>query len=123
MELLVVYDIATGTAAGEARLRRIAQVCQAYGQRVQKSVFECLLNEVQVELLKRDLRAAIEPGKDSVRVYRLREPHARHTWAAGRPQRYDLRSPLVITGADRERSEWGGESAQDSGPPEAPTGP
>ncbi|MFN0095909.1 MAG: CRISPR-associated endonuclease Cas2 [Dehalococcoidia bacterium] len=106
MELLVAYDVSTETAAGAARLRRVAQVCQAYGQRVQKSVFECIINEVQFELLKRDLAAEIDPTKDSVRVYRLREPHARHLWIAGRRLRYDLHGPLVVTSdADRERSE------------------
>ena len=103
MEVLVAYDISTESASGQVRLRRVAKVCEAYGQRVQKSVFECLINEVQFELLKRDLLAEIDPRKDSVRVYRLREPHRRQTWVAGRGLRYDLHGPLVIhVDADRE---------------------
>jgi CRISPR-associated protein Cas2 len=96
MEVLVAYDISTETLSGQARLRRVAKICEGYGQRVQKSVFECLINEVQFELLKRDLEAEIEPRKDSIRIYRLREPHRRFTWLAGRGPRYDLHGSLVI---------------------------
>ena len=41
MLILVTYDVSTKTAEGEGRLRRVAQVCKDFGQRVQKSVFEC----------------------------------------------------------------------------------
>lgn len=103
MELLVAYDISTESLAGEIRLRKIAKVCEAYGQRVQKSVFECLVNEVQFELLKQDVLRVIDPHKDSVRIYRLREPRRIHTWVAGRKQRYDLHGPLIVVGrADPE---------------------
>ncbi len=51
MEVLVAYDVATDTAAGRRRLRQVAKVCEAHGQRVQKSVFECVLNDAQLELL------------------------------------------------------------------------
>lgn len=96
MEVLVVYDVSTTTAAGEARLRRVAKVCEAYGQRVQKSVFECIVNEVQYELLKRDLLEQIEPRYDNLRIYRLREPHRQSTFVAGRRPRFDLRDPLIL---------------------------
>jgi CRISPR-associated protein Cas2 len=103
MELLVAYDIATDTAAGEVRLRKVAAVCQAYGQRVQKSVFECIVNEVQAEQLKRDLERVIDRRKDSIRIYRLREPRDRFVWLAGRQLRYDLHRPLVLwSSADDE---------------------
>ena len=102
MELLVAYDISTETAAGEARLRRVAAVCQAYGQRVQKSVFECIVNEVQAERLKRDLEREIDAKVDSVRIYRLREPRDRFVWLAGVQARYDLHRPLVLWSADDE---------------------
>ena len=96
MELLVAYDIATDTADGELRLRRVAQVCQAFGQRVQKSVFECVVNEVQAEQLRHDLLKTIDPRKDSIRMYRLREPHERFTWLAGRQRGHDIRKPLIL---------------------------
>ncbi len=96
MELLVAYDISTNTLAGEARLRRVAEVCQAYGQRVQKSVFECPVNDVQAELLRRDLEREVDLRVDSVRVYRLREPRSKYLWILGRDVPHDLRGPLIL---------------------------
>ncbi|MBI3966168.1 MAG: CRISPR-associated endonuclease Cas2, partial [Chloroflexi bacterium] len=49
MEVLVTYDVATESVEGQRRLRRVAKVCEAYGQRVQKSVFECLVNAGELE--------------------------------------------------------------------------
>lgn len=96
MELLVVYDVSTETAAGRARLRRVAKICEAYGQRVQKSVFECLLAPEQVVLLKHDLERVINMQTDSIRIYRLREPHRQYTFLMGQQPRFDIRDPLVI---------------------------
>lgn len=96
MEFLVVYDVSTETPAGRARLRRVAKICEAYGQRVQKSVFECLLAPEQMVLLQHDLREAIDVRRDSVRIYRLREPHGRYTHLMGRQPRFDIRDPLVL---------------------------
>ncbi len=96
MEVLVVYDVSTTTALGQRRLRMVGQVCQAYGQRVQKSVFECIVNDVQYELLKRDLLRAIDPRQDNLRIYRLREPHGQFTFLAGVQPKHDLRGPLIL---------------------------
>jgi CRISPR-associated protein Cas2 len=71
-------------------------VCEAYGQRVQKSVFECLVNGAQFEQLKFDLLEEIDERVDSLRIYRLREPFARHTFLAGLQPFYDLRGPLIV---------------------------
>lgn len=96
MEILVAYDVATDTAAGRRRLRRVAHVCEAYGQRVQKSVFECVLNPGQLEELKFLLRREIDEAEDSLRLYRLREPRQQYTQVLGRNLPYDIRDPLVI---------------------------
>ena len=96
MELLVVYDVSTETRAGQARLRRVAKICEAYGQRVQKSVFECVLPPDQLALLQHDLEGAIDKDEDSIRIYRLREPHGRHTHLIGRHPRFDIRDPLIL---------------------------
>ncbi len=96
MELLVTYDVATDTAAGRRRLRRVALVCQAHGQRVQKSVFECVLNPMQLERLKDRLAAEIDPECDSLRFYRLRQPHAQHLEIMGQRPQYDIHDPLVL---------------------------
>src|SRR5436190_16352468 len=71
MRLLVTYDVSTTTPAGERRLRRVAQVCQDYGQRVQYSVFECTVNECALELLRQRLLREIDPREDSLRIYFL----------------------------------------------------
>jgi CRISPR-associated protein Cas2 len=96
MEVLVAYDVATETAAGRRRLRQVAKICEGFGQRVQKSVFECIVNGVQLELLQHQLLSVIEPTEDSLRIYRLREPHERFTHILGRQQPFDVRDPLII---------------------------
>lgn len=71
MDLLVAYDISTEDLEGERRLHRVAKVCEQYGVRVQKSVFEARLSATQLERLIGDLLEVIVPRSDSVRIYRL----------------------------------------------------
>ncbi|WP_308016950.1 CRISPR-associated endonuclease Cas2 [Saccharopolyspora sp. 6V] len=71
VELLITYDVDTTTSAGRRRLRRVAKACEAYGVRVQKSVFEIVMSEVQLLLLRQRLLDIIDPELDSIRVYRL----------------------------------------------------
>jgi CRISPR-associated protein Cas2 len=96
MEVLVAYDVSTDTAAGRRRLRRVAKVCEGHGQRVQKSVFECILNAVEMEQLRHRLRREIDLDEDSLRIYRLREPRDRYLQVIGRQPAFDIREPLVI---------------------------
>ncbi len=96
MEVLVAYDVATEDSAGRRRLRRVAQACEAYGQRVQKSVFECVLSDADLELLISRLRGEMDETTDSVRIYRLREPLSRHLRTFGVQQPFDQRDPLVF---------------------------
>jgi CRISPR-associated protein Cas2 len=96
VEVLVTYDVATDTAAGRRRLRRVAKVCEAHGQRVQKSVFECVVNAADLELLKHRLVREVDLKEDSLRIYRLREPHDRYVEIIGQRPTYDLREPLVL---------------------------
>ena len=96
MELLVVYDVSTDTREGRSRLRRVAKICEGYGQRVQKSVFECIVAPEQEVLLRHDLEDTIDPGEYSIRIYRLREPHQRYTYLAGSQPRFDVRDPLIL---------------------------
>ncbi len=96
MEILVTYDVATNTPEGCRRLRRVAKICEAYGQRVQKSVFECVVNHAQLEQLTHALRSAIDSEQDSLRFYRLREPRDRHLHVIGRKPAFDLHDPLVV---------------------------
>lgn len=71
MLVLITYDVNTETAAGKKRLRKVAKKCVDHGQRVQNSVFECLLTAAQYVTLKAELTALIEPETDSLRFYRL----------------------------------------------------
>lgn len=96
MEVLVTYDVATDTAAGRRRLRRVAQLCEAYGQRVQKSVFECILNAAQLQELRHRLRGEIDEAEDSLRIYRLREPRAQFLQIIGTRPPLDIHDPLVL---------------------------
>lgn len=96
MEVLVVYDVATEDAAGRRRLRRVAHACEGYGQRVQQSVFECVLNDADLEVLTARLRAEIDATVDSIRIYRLREPLSQHLQTLGAEPTFDQRDPLVF---------------------------
>lgn len=71
MLVLVTYDVNTETAAGRKRLRKVAKVCVNHGQRVQNSVFECLLDAAQYVTFKSTLTALIDPHTDSLRFYQL----------------------------------------------------
>ncbi len=96
MEILVTYDVSTETAAGRRRLARVAKRCQAYGQRVQKSVFECTLSDADLERLKRALEKEINLSEDSLRFYRLMEPRERYVQVMGLDIVYDVHKPLVV---------------------------
>lgn len=96
MEYLVAYDVATDTPEGRNRLRKVAHTCEAHGQRVQKSVFECTLNAAELELLMHKLWAIIEESQDNIRVYRLREPRQRYMKLLGTQLGFDLHEPLVV---------------------------
>ena len=71
MLVLVTYDINTETAAGKKRLNRVAKECINYGQRVQNSVFECLVDAAQCRKLQANLIEIIDEEKDSLRFYYL----------------------------------------------------
>lgn len=96
MELLVSYDVSTETREGKRRLRRVAEICEGHGQRVQKSVFECVLSDVELDLLRHKLLREVDLREDSLRIYRLPEPHERYCEVIGQEPRIDIRGPLVI---------------------------
>jgi CRISPR-associated protein Cas2 len=95
MELLVAYDVATDTKAGRRRLRRVANICVGSGQRVQKSVFECTVTDVQMERMIYRLLREIEPTQDSLRIYRLREPRSTHVQVFGLSPPVDFGGTLI----------------------------
>ncbi len=71
MMVLVTYDVNTESPEGRRRLRQVAKECVNYGQRVQNSVFECILDPVQLVKLKHLLIRIMNPEKDSIRFYYL----------------------------------------------------
>lgn len=71
MLVIITYDVNTEDAAGRKRLRQIAKQCVNYGQRVQNSVFECLLDAVQCRLLQAKLCSIMDDKRDSLRFYYL----------------------------------------------------
>jgi CRISPR-associated protein Cas2 len=94
--MLVTYDVATRDAAGRRRLRRVARLCQDYGQRVQYSVFECSVDPAQWATLRARLLAAIDPEEDSLRFYRLGANWRSRVEHAGTKASYDPDGPLVF---------------------------
>lgn len=71
MMVLITYDVNTETKAGQSRLRRVSKLCRDYGQRVQNSVFECLIDPAQQRELQSRLIKAIDLDLDSIRFYYL----------------------------------------------------
>ena len=71
MMVLITYDVSTETDAGKKRLRRVSKKCEDYGQRVQNSVFECIIDPARLKLLQAELIEIIEPKEDSLRFYFL----------------------------------------------------
>lgn len=96
MEWLVTYDVAVETAEGRRRLRRVAKTCEAHGQRVQYSVFECRLTDGQFAVLWARLLDVIDKETDSLRAYRLPESRDRFLQVAGKSLPYDIRGTLLV---------------------------
>ena len=69
--VLITYDVETTTKAGQKRLRKVANICENHGQRVQYSTFECVLEPAMFARLKFQLEAVIDKKKDSLRFYNM----------------------------------------------------
>lgn len=96
MLIIVTYDVSTETKAGRRRLRRVAKTCESIGQRVQQSVFECQVNEMQYEQLVRTLLVEIDEQEDSLRFYRITEPTEVRVKQYGKTQSIDFKAPLLV---------------------------
>jgi CRISPR-associated protein Cas2 len=96
MLVLVTYDVSTESDGGKRRLRRVARACQNYGQRVQNSVFECLLEPAQWTVLRSQLEREIDPKKDSLRYYFLGSNWKRRVEHFGAKATYDPEGPLIV---------------------------
>ena len=96
MMVLITYDVNTEDAAGRKRLRQIAKQCVNYGQRVQNSVFEGMLDPAQCKLLQAKLLSIMDPDKDSLRFYYLGSRYEKKIEHFGCKQTYLPEEPLIL---------------------------
>ena len=96
MDVLVTYDIADTEGTGASRLRRVADICGKYGQRVQLSVFECRLSPARLARLIGEVQDAIDRQRDSVSVYRFAGRIEDAALRFGRKQDRELGQPWVL---------------------------
>ena len=96
MMVLITYDVETISEKGGYRLRKVARECMNYGQRVQNSVFECILSEAQFVILKHNIESIIDHERDSVRFYFLGKNWDRRVDYIGKITSIDMNSELII---------------------------
>ncbi len=96
MLVLVSYDVATAVPGGQRRLHRVAKACLNYGQRVQYSVFECIVDPAQWAILRQKLIDEIDPREDSLRFYFLGSNWKRRVEHVGAKKSVDQDGPLII---------------------------
>mgnify|MGYP000976655704 CR=1 FL=1 len=96
MMVLITYDVNTISEDGNKRLRKVSKECLNYGQRVQNSVFECVLPEAEFIKLQSKIESIINPELDSIRFYFLGKNWKRRIITLGRITSYDVTSELII---------------------------
>lgn len=96
MMVLVSYDVSTVDQEGPGRLRRLAKICKNYGQRVQYSVFECIVDPAQWTALKQKLIDQIEIDTDSLRFYFLGANWRNRVEHVGAKKSFDQEGPLIV---------------------------
>ena len=96
MYILVTYDVDTTEKSGQRRLRRVAKACLDYGQRVQNSVFECELTDVQFCILKERINEIIDHSLDSIRFYHLNRSENRRVEVMGVETAFDVNDAIII---------------------------
>ncbi len=96
MLLLVTYDVNTETPAGKKRLHQVAKQCENYGQRVQNSVFECILDPALLKQLQNALAQIIDEEKDSIRYYYLGDEWRNRVEHIGAKKSLNLEGTLIV---------------------------
>jgi len=94
--VLITYDVNTETEAGKKRLHKVAKQCTNYGQRVQNSVFECILEPALLKQLQSRLREIIDVEKDSVRYYYLGDEWRKRVEHVGAKPSINLEGTLIV---------------------------
>ncbi|MHC1781276.1 MAG: CRISPR-associated endonuclease Cas2 [Anaerolineaceae bacterium] len=95
MMVLITYDVNTESAAGRKRLRKVAKECMNYGQRVQNSVFECLIDPAQFRQMQANLENLIDLETDSLRYYFLGDDWQRRVAHVGAKESINLEGTLL----------------------------
>lgn len=96
MMVLITYDVNTETPSGRKRLRKVAKHCKNYGQRVQNSVFECVLDAALLKIVQNDLSRLIDQEKDSLRFYLLGNDYKKKVIHIGTKPSIDIEGPLLV---------------------------
>lgn len=96
MMVLITYDVETTTPSGKKRLRQVAKQCVNFGQRVQNSVFECLVDPAQFADLRHRLQSVIDKDKDSLRFYFLGNNWKKRINHFGAKETYDPEDTMII---------------------------
>lgn len=96
MMVLITYDVRTTTPQGQKRLRKVARECVNFGQRVQDSVFECLVDPAEFAELRHRIESHIKPSEDSLRYYFLGANWQNRIEHVGVKNSYDPEGPLVV---------------------------
>lgn len=96
MMVLITYDVNTESEGGKRRLRRVAKICENFGQRVQNSVFECLVDPVQFTDLRIKIEKEIDKERDSLRYYLLGANWKRRVEHVGAKKTYDPEGVIMV---------------------------
>jgi len=96
MMVLITYDVSTLTPAGQKRLRKVAKECQNYGQRVQNSVFECIIDPARLKQVQANLEKLIDPKTDSLRYYYLGDEWRNRVVHVGAKASLNLEGTLLV---------------------------
>ncbi len=96
MMVLITYDVNTETALGKKRLRKVAKHCKNYGQRVQNSVFECIIDATRFKQVQNDLSKIIDSEKDSLRFYLIGNEYRKQVVHIGAKPSLDIEGPLLV---------------------------
>ena len=96
MYILITYDVNTSSPTGQTRLRQVAKCCLDYGQRVQNSVFECLVDGSDLVKLKAKLLSIIDPKLDSIRIYQLGKNYQSKITHLGIKTSFEIEGELII---------------------------
>lgn len=96
MFVLITYDVSTQSVDGKRRLRKVAKICENYGQRVQNSVFECVVDSVLLQKIKKEINQVIDKDEDSIRYYNLGKKGIEKVEHIGVKTSFNIEDVLII---------------------------